>query len=274
MTGISEAASVGEFAAFVIVDARKPGHPRQRPGKPLGNVGRANLQVIGPGSAGPIASIGTWASTSWPICSRFLRQERRRPAIRQERQRHLPRQRHRLVGAGQILAQIVDADGDHRHGGVRRGRPPRCFLHGGTRHGPGRRPRSKSSGGMRLRCGTLGGWRGGIAHARIFLPLPAAARSKPGRPCRARRSCDLARSASAEGVPTPARRQTAQPARHRQYAGLPQIRIRRIRKSRPMRDVRVAADSSQSPQNSELRFGPSMQSAELPLASGLAHVTD
>jgi len=31
--------------------------------------GAPTFNVMGPGSRGPIGSIGTWASTSWPPCS-------------------------------------------------------------------------------------------------------------------------------------------------------------------------------------------------------------
>ncbi len=98
----------------MIVDAGKAGHPGDVPGKTLGDIGASHFQAHRSRIGVSHRFHRHMRQHLMALALRFLRQERRGFGKRQEGERNGLGQSDRPVGAGQILAQIVDADGDHR----------------------------------------------------------------------------------------------------------------------------------------------------------------
>ena len=95
-----------------------PGTRAKRPGKPLGNIGRANFQCPSGrdrrGRSAPSEHGRVLHGPYVPIPAPGPAS----PGHKAGKPRSRPRQRHRLDGAAQIHPQIVHADGDHRHRGT------------------------------------------------------------------------------------------------------------------------------------------------------------
>ena len=166
------------------------------------------FSAIGPGSCGPSACIGTWARTRWPLRAAASARKGVVSAKGRKDSATALRQRHRLVGAGQILAQIVDADGDDRPGAHRRYHARRAAPAAG-RCALRRSPAPASRAAARPRRDKAPAGRGGFGPDSGIL---AAGRSAP------RHAASHPAHPPGPPCPAPRRREARQPGQRRAAA--------------------------------------------------------